>query len=256
MPDFIRHRLLPMRHGVFITGTDTGVGKTLVTAALALHLKKRGLTVGVMKPIETGVSAGREAQSDAARLRTIMENEETAGAICPYSFELPVAPLTAAHMTGLSINLGTIGKIYRLLSGRYECMVVEGVGGVLVPITPHDNVISLIKHLRLSVVVVGRSGLGGINHALLTIEVLRRQKIRMIALILNRTHPARSAMARVQERSTVEILRKQSGLPVIGPLPYEPGLPSRFRPAITHLARSAALKGLAKLVLRHARQNH
>ena len=84
-----------MNYGIFITGTDTGVGKTLVTAALALHCKKRGLTVGVMKPIETGVSAGREAQSDAARLRSIIESEETLGAVCPYSFELPVAPLVA-----------------------------------------------------------------------------------------------------------------------------------------------------------------
>lgn len=244
-----------MPHGVFITGTDTGVGKTLVTAALALHLKKHGLTVGVMKPIETGVSAGSEARSDAARLRSIVESEETLGAICPYSFELPVAPLTAAQMKRLSINPDTIGKIYRLLSNRYECMVVEGVGGVQVPITRSDNVLSLIKHLRLPVVVVGRSGLGGINHALLTIEALRRQKIRTIALILNRTHPVRSALARVQERSTLEILRKQCGIPVIGPLPYEPGLPGRFRPAVLHLARSAALKNLAKLVLRPARQN-
>jgi dethiobiotin synthetase len=245
-----------MRHGVFITGTDTGVGKTLVTAALALHLKKRGLTVGVMKPIETGVSAGRESQSDAARLRSIIESEETPGAICPYSFELPIAPHAAAQAEGQTINPDTIKKVYRLLSGRYDCMVVEGIGGVQVPITPNENVISLIRHLRLPVVIVGRTGLGGINHALLTVEALRRQKIRMIALILNRTHPARSAMARVQERSTVEILRKQSRIPVIGPLPYEPGLPSRFRPAVTHLARSAALKGLAKLVLRHARQYH
>ena len=244
-----------MKHGIFITGTDTGVGKTLVTAALALHLKKRGLTVGVMKPIETGVSTGREARSDAARLRSIIESEETTGAICPYSFELPVAPLTAAQMSGHSINPRTIGKIYRLLSGRYECMVVEGVGGVQVPITHSDNVISLIKHLRLPVVVVGRSGLGGINHALLTVEALRRQKIRMIALVLNRTHPVRSALARVQERSTLEILRKQSGIPVIGPLPYEPGLPSRFRPAVLHLARSAVLKKLAKLAMRSARQS-
>ncbi len=244
-----------MNLGVFITGTDTGVGKTLVTAALALHVKKRGRTVGVMKPIETGVLTGMETRSDAARLRSIIESEEPLGAICPYSFELPVAPLTAAQMKGLSINPGTISKIYRLLAGRYECMVVEGVGGVQVPITHHDNVISLIKHLRLPVVIVGRSGLGGINHALLTIDALRRQKIRMIALVLNRTHPVRSALARVQERSTLEILRKQSGIPVIGPLPYEPGLPGRFRPAVLHLARSATLKNLAKLVLKPARQS-
>lgn len=245
-----------MKYGVFITGTDTGVGKTLVTAALALHLKKRGLTVGVMKPIETGVPVGRGAQSDAARLRSIIESEETPGAICPYSFELPVAPLTAAQMSGLSINPGTISKIYRVLSSRYECMVIEGVGGVQVPITHTDNVMSLIKHLRLPVVVVGRSGLGGINHALLTIEALRRQHIRILALVLNRTHPVRSALARVQERSTLDILRKQAGVAVLGPLPYEPGMPSRFRPAVVHLTRSAALKNLAKLVLRAARQNH
>lgn len=243
-----------MNHGVFITGTDTGVGKTLVAAALALHFKERGLTVGVMKPIETGVSAGKEARSDAARLGSIIESEETSGAIRPYSFELPVAPLAAAQMSGLSINLGAISKIYRLLSGQYECMVVEGVGGLLVPITPRDNVLSLIKHLRLPVVVVGRSGLGGINHALLTVAALRREKTRMIALVLNRTHPVRSALARVQERSTVEILRKQSSIPVIGPLPYAPGLSSRFRPTCTHLARSAAIKNLAKLVLKTARQ--
>src|SRR5262249_32154289 len=152
--------------------------------------------------------------------------------------------------------LGTISKIYSLLSSRYECMVVEGVGGVQVPITHHDNVMSLIKHLRIPVVVVGRSGLGGINHALLTIEALRRQHIRTLALVLNRTQPVRSALARVQERSTLEILRKQAGVAVLGPLPYEPGMPSRFRPAIVHLARSAAIKNLVKLVLRTAKQSH
>lgn len=244
-----------MTHGLFITGTDTGVGKTMVGAALALYLKKRGLTVGVMKPIETGVSAGNDARSDAARLRAIIESEETLGAIRPYSFELPVAPLAAAQAEGRTIDPNTIKKVYRLLSSRYDCMVVEGVGGVQVPITHSDNVLSLIKRLRLPVVVVGRSGLGGINHALLTVETLRRQKLRMIALVLNRTHPVRSALARVQERSTIEILRKQSGVPVIGPLPYEPSLPSRFRPAVIHLARSAALKNLAKLVLRAGRQS-
>ncbi|MDF0674855.1 MAG: dethiobiotin synthase [Nitrospira sp.] len=244
-----------MTHGVFITGTDTGVGKTLVSAALALHLKKRGLTVGVMKPIETGVSAGSEARSDAARLRAIIESEETLGAICPYSFGLPVAPLAAAQSEGQTIDPNTIKKVYRLLSGRYDCMVVEGVGGVHVPVTTRSNVMDLIKQLRLAVVVIGRSGLGGINHALLTVEALRRKKIRMVALVLNRTHPVRSALARVQERSTIEILRKQSGIAVIGPLPYEPGLPSRFRPAITHLARSTTIKKLVKLVRGSARRS-
>ena len=245
-----------MNLGVFITGTDTGVGKTLVTAALALRLKKRGLTVGVMKPIETGVSAGSAAQSDAARLRSIIESEETLRAICPYSFELPLAPLAAAQAERQPISLDTIRKVYRPLSSRYDAMVVEGVGGVHVPITAISTVLDLIKQLRLPVIVVGRSGLGGINHALLTIETLRRRRIRLIALVLNRTHSVRSALARAQERSTVEILRKQAGVPVLGPLPYQPGMPGRFRPIVPRLARSATTKKLAKLVLRSARQSH
>lgn len=243
-----------MNHGIFITGTDTGVGKTLITAALALHLKKRGLTVGVMKPIETGISPSREARSDAARLRSIIDSDEPLGAIRPYAFELPVAPLTAAQQEGQPINLETIKKVYRLLSNRYDAMVVEGVGGVRVPITPKIGVTDLIRTLRLPVVVVGRSGLGGINHALLTVEALQRQKIRIIALMLNRTHPVRSAIAHIQERSTLEILRKQSGVPVLGPLPYEPGMPTRFRPAVQHLTRSAAITKLAQLMMRSVRQ--
>lgn len=244
-----------MNHGIFITGTDTGVGKTLVAAAFALHLKKRGVSVGVMKPIETGTVAGKDSRSDAARLQSIIESQEPLGAICLYSFELPVAPLTAAQLSGQPINLDTIKKIYTLLSNQYECMVVEGVGGVHVPITRNANVMDLVKQLRLPVVIVGRSGLGGINHALLTIDALRRKKIPMIALVLNRTEPVRSALARAQERSTIEILRKQAGIPVLGPLPYESGMPGRFRPTVAHLSRSASIKKLAMLLPKTAKRN-
>lgn len=249
------YEIFSMKYGVFITGTDTGVGKTLVAAALALHVKKRGLSVGVMKPIETGVSAGETARSDAARLRSIIESEEPLGAICPYSFELPVAPLTAAQLAGQALNPDTIRRIYRLLSSRYEYMVVEGIGGVHVPITPRSNVMDLVKQLRLPVVIVGRSGLGGINHALLTIEALRRKRIHIIALVLNRTGPVRSELARAQERSTVAILRKQAGVPVLGPLSYESGLPDRFRPSVIELVRSATIKKLARLTQRSGRRN-
>lgn len=245
---------LTMNHGLFITGTDTGVGKTVVTAALALHLKKQGLTVGVMKPIETGVSPARDAHSDAARLRSIIESEEPLGAIRPYGFTQPVAPLAAAQADGTTINPETIKKVYRLLSGRYEYMVIEGVGGVRVPITPKISVTELIKSLRLPVVVVGRSCLGGINHALLTIDALQRSKIPIVAVVLNRTESTRSAVSRLQERTTLEILRTQAGVPVLGPLPYEPGMPGRFRPAVQHLARSATIKKLAVLVRRSVKR--
>jgi dethiobiotin synthetase len=237
-----------MHHGMFITGTDTGVGKTLVAAAIALALKKQGFEVGVMKPIETGVSPSTVGQSDAVRLRAIIEGEDQLGAVCPYPFALPVAPLAAAQAERQAINPDVIRKIYRLLSDRYDYLVVEGVGGVSVPITPNNDVTDLIAQLKLPAVIVGRSGLGGINHALLTIAALRRRKIPIVALVLNQTGPARSKVARIQERTTVELLLKRAGVPVLGPLPYRSGLSKRFRPSAVRLSRSAAIKKLLKLV--------
>ncbi|MBH0181214.1 MAG: dethiobiotin synthase [Nitrospira sp.] len=238
-----------MNHGIFITGTDTGVGKTLVAAAVALALKKQGCEVGVMKPIETGVTPSKTGQSDAARLRAVIDGEDQLGAVCPYPFTLPVAPLAAAQAERQTINLKVIKKIYRLLSDRYDYMVIEGVGGVSVPITPDSDVMDLMAQLKLPAVIVGRSGLGGINHALLTIEALRRRKIPIIALILNQTHPTKSKMMRIQERTTIDLLLKQAKVPVLGPLPYRSGLSKRFRPSAIHLSRSAAITKLVKLVL-------
>ena len=162
--------------GVFVTGTDTGVGKTLVTAALALALKRLGRSVGVMKPIETGITPSRVERSDAARLRAVVESEETLGAICPYQFEQPVAPLAAAQAERRTIDLRVIRQVYRLLVNRYDYVVVEGIGGVRVPIAPKADVMDLIRSLKLPVVVVGRAGLGGINHALLVVDALRRRR--------------------------------------------------------------------------------
>ena len=234
--------------GVFITGTDTGVGKTLVTAALAIGLKRLGHSVGVMKPIETGVSPSRLGRSDAARLQAIVESEDAIGAICPYRFEPPVAPLAAAHAERRSIDLGIIRQVYRLLASRYDYIVVEGIGGIRVPLTAKAEVTDLIKCLKLSVVIVGRTGLGGINHALLTIEALRRSKIPLAALVLNRTQPVRSAVMRFQERTTIDALRRQAGIPVLGPLAYEPGLAKSFRRSVTHFSRTAAMATLMRIV--------
>jgi dethiobiotin synthetase len=138
-------------------------------------------------------------------------------------------------------------QVYRLLVNRYDYLVVEGIGGVRVPIAPKADVMDLIGSLKLPVVVVGRAGLGGINHALLVIDALRRRRIPLIALVLNRTAPVRSATMRFQEKATVEALRKQAGLPVLGPLAYEPGLARSFRRSV------ARLRGpLAPAAWRHA----
>ncbi len=242
-----------MSHGVFIVGTDTGVGKTVVAAALAVVLKKQGWNVGVMKPIETGVSPAKAAQSDAARLRAVIESEDVLGAVCPFQFPLPLAPLAAAQAQRSAIDTATIQQTYRLLAQQHDYMVVEGIGGVRVPIARHTDLMDVIRRLRLPVVVVGRSGLGGINHALLTIEVLRRNKLTVAALVVNATRPVRSQIERMQEKTTVETLRKQAGVPVFGPLPYRSELTKQFRRSVFKLAGSAAVKKLAKVARRRSR---
>jgi dethiobiotin synthetase len=239
--------------GVLIAGTDTGVGKTVVTAALAAALIRLGHGVGVMKPVETGVSPSKPASADAARLQAIVESEETLGAICPYRFELPVAPVAAAQAERRSIDLGVIRQVYRLLANRYEYTVVEGVGGVRVPLTANADLIDLAAALKLPVVVVGRAGLGGINHALLTVDALQRRKIPLVALMLNRTQPVRSATMRLQERTTIEALRKRAGVPVLGPLAYDATMGKSFRRAVTRMTRTAAMAALVRLVKAAAR---
>src|SRR5262245_38549324 len=239
--------------GVFITGTDTGVGKTVVAAALAFEMKRQGAAVGVMKPIETGISNARPSQSDAARLQAILESDDALGAICPFRFELPLAPQAAAQAERRQIDTTTIHRVYRLLSRRYEYVVIEGVGGVHVPLAPKVEVLDLVAKMKLPVVVVGRSRLGGINHALLTIEALRCRRIPIAAVILNQTAPTRSKLDRLQERTTVEIVRRKAGVPVLGPLPYRSELSKQFRRSIGKFAQSAAIKNLVKIVRRAAK---
>jgi len=240
-----------VKHGIFITGTDTAVGKTLVTAALAWSLKELGLDVGVMKPVETGVVKGRP--SDADRLRVAAQMSDSLDLVRPYAFRFPVAPLDAARAERRTIKIAAVRQAYRVLQAQHGLLLVEGVGGVHVPMTPKLDVLDLIEKLNVPVLVVGRAGLGGVNHAMLTLNALRERKIPIRALVLNRTVLAKTAVARRQERSTLELLREFAGVPVIGPLPYIAGVDARFERAVGQIAANSELKKLTKLVLASAR---
>ena len=234
--------------GVFITGTDTGVGKTVVTAALARYLSQRGIDIGVMKPVETGVASLTSATSDAVRLKAAGATQDELALIRPYCFRTPVAPLTAARLERKPIRLAGILSAYRRLREHHELLLVEGVGGVHVPLTKSADVLELIQRTRLPVIVVGRVGLGGINHARLTIEALRQRKIPVLALVLNQTVSVQGAMARQQARSTVALLRELVEVPVIGPLPYAGTLGQGWTRAVEKVAKTAAIKQLAQLI--------
>jgi dethiobiotin synthetase len=235
--------------GVFITATDTGVGKTLVTSALVWCLTQRGIDVGVMKPIETGVARSAKARSDGARLRRAAGSHDPMAEVCPYVFRLPVAPLSAARAEKTTVRMATIIRAFHALRQKHTFMAVEGVGGVYAPLTPLLNVLDLIYRLKLPAIVVGQSGLGGINHALLTLHALRQRNIPILALVLNQRRPVRTKTARLQEQSTVALLRHLSNIPVVGPIPYSPRVNQSWNEGLLRLAETAPITRLARLTL-------
>lgn len=226
---------------MFIAGTDTGVGKTIVTAAVATALHAQGIDTGVMKPIATGVRASGNAPSDTDWLREVTGVPDAADLVTPYRFHVPAAPLVAAAQAGRSIDPGRITEVFQTLAARHGFLVVEGIGGVLVPITPDFFVADLAKQLGLPVLVVARARLGSINHTLMTLECLRNRGVTVCGLIFN--HPS-LPQAGPDESDTVPTIRRFSGLSSFGELPYCEGLPAAWTQHRDRLVASLDAQGL------------
>lgn len=245
------HAMLNGAAVCFVTGTDTGVGKTVVTAALALFLRHRGYRVGVMKPIETGVRTDQPDRSignDAACLREAAGNSDDWALINPYRFEAPLAPLDAARAEGRTVSFQAIRDAFQCLKSRHQILLVEGAGGLLVPISEGSDLSDLIGELACPVLVVGRASLGGINHARLTLEALAHRKLPVLACVLNQLRDAGSEGEVLQARSTAALLRERSPVPILGPLPAEPRLASDWKSGIEQLATHPIIEELACLV--------
>lgn len=239
-----------MCNGIFVTGTDTGVGKTVVSTALARRLLQMRCSVGVMKPVETGVQPDSLAESDAGRLMAAAEVNDAIDLVCPYRFHAPLAPVAAAQAEGRRIEAQDILRRFERLASRYSCVLVEGAGGLLVPMGQDWSMRDLIARLGVPVVLVGRAGLGGINHALLTLESLQREHIEVLALVLNETRPSTTPVQQQQANSTVFVLRERAGVPVLGPLPYQAQLDRDWSAAIELFAQSSPIMDLADRVWR------
>lgn len=173
--------------GVFVTGTDTGVGKTLVAAALARHYRLRGLTVGVMKPCETGVEDIAQPGEDARLLRWAAGSGDADGDIAPYRLREPLAPSLAAERDGVVIDPARIAGSLETIRRGKDFVVVEGAGGLMVPLRGGYLVADLASRLGLPLLVVSRASLGTINHTLLTIFAARTMELPMAGFIINRT---------------------------------------------------------------------
>jgi len=239
-----------MLHGLFVTGTDTGVGKTVISGSLVRRLVLMGCSVGVMKPVETGVQPDSMEGSDAGRLMAAANVEDRLDLVCPYRFQAPIAPQAAARLEGRDIDLRQILRRYERLVAGHTVVIVEGAGGLLVPVGQDWSMRDLITKLGLPVLLVGRAGLGGINHALLTLESLDRVGIETVAVVLNETRASTTSIEKEQVASTVVLLRERAGVPVLGPLPYQVGLDHDWDAAIETLAQGSVIGGLADRLLR------
>jgi dethiobiotin synthetase len=207
-----------MGAGLFITGTDTGVGKTLVACGIAALFKAYDYRVGVMKPAETGCAQrdGALFPEDAARLKEASASAEPLEKICPYRFEEPLAPSVAAERAGVTIDIDRLRAAYDGIAANNDLTVVEGAGGLLVPLLPHYTYADLAKLLKLPVIVVAANRLGAINHLTLTLEAAASRGLTVLGYVWNLLEPQPSLAA----ETNLEALSFLTAVPCLGEIPY------------------------------------
>ena len=218
---------------MFVTATDTGVGKTQVAAALLSLLADAGLSPAPFKPYESGC-ARLARPADALELRAAARSTDSLDRVCVHRFRAPLAPGIAAARMGRAPDFRPVLAAFRSFGDRP--LVAEGAGGLLVPLDPRRDVIDLIEALRLPVVLVGRAGLGTLNHTGLSLELLASRGIPVRAVVLSRSSPARDPSV----EDNAAWLARRHGITVLGPVPYVEDAERRrraFRQALRPLLR-------------------
>ena len=210
-----------MGNTILVTGTDTGVGKTVVTAALAGAMCRRDVDVGVLKPIASGCSVSADGQlysPDADFLRLATGVEEPDFMISPVCLEPPLAPSVAARLMGARVSEAVILQSVKDLSERHEVLLVEGIGGILVPIDDEALVVDLAERFGMSVLIVARPNLGTINHTLLTIEAIQMRELRVAGVVFCETSNDASDESTATNATEIERI---TGVHMLGTLPFD-----------------------------------
>jgi dethiobiotin synthetase len=200
-----------MNKGVFITGTDTEVGKTVIARGIAKLLKQWKQNVAVMKPFATG------NQDDAKALMQAVDSKLPLSVVNPVFFKAPLSPAVAAALERKAVDMEVVYRAFWELAKTHDMVVVEGIGGVKVPLADSTYVTDLMAALRLPAIVVARAGLGTLNHTLLTLEALDRAKVPVLGIILNGDTGKTLA-----EQTNAEALREHTTTPVLASVPHNP----------------------------------
>jgi dethiobiotin synthetase len=200
--------------GIFVLGTDTGVGKTVVAGALAAVLRAAGRDAGVMKPFASG------GYDDTLFLKKMSGAAETRDEITPFYFKHPLAPYASLQLEKRRPAFKPRGWVKRLgragLWDRHDVWVVEGIGGALVPITKDYDCLDAARETGLPAIVVSRLGLGAINHSLLTVRAARARGVKVVGIVLNNTAAGPAGLA---EKTNPKVIAELAGCPVLGVFP-------------------------------------
>lgn len=213
--------------GLFITGTDTDIGKTLVTGAIAQWLRLRGRNVAVSKPVASGCVKRREGlvSEDAEYLAHCADTPHPLDVICPQRFEEPLAPAVAAQRAGVAVDWSAVQWSLDTLSQGADCILVEGAGGILVPLDAKVTVLDLVRELGLPAVVVARPNLGTINHTVLTVDRLRSAGVKVAGVVINRYPADGAGIAEETSPRWIEKLAKTQILCLVPDCPSGVGPP-------------------------------
>ena len=203
--------------GIFITGTDTGVGKTAVSAVIARLLRQHGVNVGVMKPVTSGCAEidGRLVSDDAELLCWAAGTDSRDHDTAPYLLRYPISPSMAAEQDGVRIDFHVIKAAYDRLAHKHDFVIVEGAGGLMVPLAGGLLIADLAAQLSLPLLVVARPNLGTINHTLLTTFAARQMGLTVTGIVIN-NYPAQPGQA---EEYAPHLLGSLCGAPVLGVFP-------------------------------------
>jgi dethiobiotin synthetase len=203
----------------FITGTDTDVGKTFVSSLIINGLKYYGKKTGYLKPIETGVklnSNGTKEYIDSFFVKKQSDIKESLEDICPFTFKHPLSPHAAAKYENRAICIKDILYAFYDLQSNYDILIVEGAGGMLVPLKKGHFMIDLARYIDAEVIIVSRAGLGMLNHTLLSINYAKNNNIKLAGIVINNARNENDESV----FSNKEILREFTDVPIIGDIPY------------------------------------
>lgn len=241
--------------GIFVTGTDTGVGKTLVSCALLRAMHERGHRIGVYKPSETGCPEGADGElygEDCRRLLAAAATEQPEASVSTALYPIPAAPLVSAEAAGESIDPQALLRDYEAVASSYDAAWVEGAGGLLVPIARDYRFSDFATDLGergVSTLVVVGSKLGCINHALLTLSELERRGIPVLGYVMNGLQTEAAAEAPYAVASNRATLARFTDVPDLGMLPHVAGDQKDDFSALARLAEAELDVGVVEAAL-------